>query len=93
MEVHPNAEGIGQTIRELRKQAHFSQKKLAEVSGLSQAQISQMERGKTNPTLEVLNAVAQALNVPTWVLIAGLAVLAIGLTAAVANEAGKSSKK
>lgn len=86
LSAYPEPAEIGQTIQTLRQRANMSQKELAERSNLSQAQVSQMEHGKTNPSLEALNSVARALGVPTWVLIAGLALLAVGAMAAVTRS-------
>ncbi|MCY4157416.1 MAG: helix-turn-helix transcriptional regulator [Gammaproteobacteria bacterium] len=41
-------------IRAIRTQLGWSQEKLAEASGLHRSYISQLERGRRNPTLGVL---------------------------------------
>lgn len=55
---------IGQRIRNYRLQLGWSQEKLAELSGCHPTYIGQLERGEKNATLEVVEKVALALNVP-----------------------------
>ena len=57
------AERLGAGIRALRSQLGWSQEKLAEASGLHRSYISQLERGRRNPTLDVLARLAAALDV------------------------------
>ena len=92
MNEHPKPAEIGQTIQVLRQRANMSQKELALQSNLSQAQVSQMERGNANPSLDTLNSVARALNVPTWILLAGLALLAVGAASVIVNQSTKNTK-
>lgn len=54
---------IGQEIKHLRLKRKLTHDKLAELSGLSGAHISMIERGKRNPTAETLIALAPALDV------------------------------
>lgn len=56
--VHPNPEI--ETIKRLRKEKDIDQKTLAALTGISQADISRIENGKTNPTLETLRKIANA---------------------------------
>lgn len=53
----------GEKIREIRKQQKLSMKELGKRIGLSEQAISQYERGVRNISLEVLYAIANALNV------------------------------
>ncbi len=92
MNEHPKPAEIGQTIQALRQRANMSQKDLATQANLSQAQVSQMERGNANPSLDTLNSVARALNVPTWILLAGLALLAVGAASVIVNQSTKNTK-
>lgn len=55
---------IGQRIRNYRTQQKLSQEKLAELSGCHPTYIGQVERGEKNPTLESIEKIASALNVP-----------------------------
>ena len=55
---------IGQRIRNYRTQQKISQERLAELSGCHPTYIGQLERGEKNATLESIEKVAFALNVP-----------------------------
>ncbi len=55
---------IGQRIRNYRIQQKLSQEKLAELSGCHPTYIGQVERGEKNATLESIEKIASALNVP-----------------------------
>lgn len=46
-----------------RHQKHLTQKQLAELSGIDQAEISRIERGQANPTAATLGALTGALGV------------------------------
>lgn len=60
---------FGSRVLQRRKQLNLSQEELALRIGVSQHQISKYERGKNNPTAEVLNALADALGTTTdWLL-------------------------
>ena len=50
-------------IRQIRKEARVTQEALAAAIGTSQSNISEIEQGKHNPTLETLSKIATALNV------------------------------
>ena len=54
---------VGKQIRLLREQRKFSQKQLAEASGISRNALSLIERGHTSPTVSTLKSVAKALSV------------------------------
>jgi transcriptional regulator with XRE-family HTH domain len=54
---------LGETIRAKRKNANFSQEKLAEKAGLSTVFISRVERGKESPSVDSLVKIAKALGV------------------------------
>lgn len=54
---------FGLNLRNLRKQKGWSQEKLAEKSGLHRTYISGLERGIRNPTIDILQEVANALGV------------------------------
>lgn len=55
---------VGQRIRNYRTQQKLSQEKLAELSGCHPTYIGQVERGEKNATLESIEKIASALNVP-----------------------------
>ncbi len=54
---------LGARIKAVRKQRGWSQEQLAERAGISTQYVSNIERGKENPTLDLLLRVAQALKV------------------------------
>ncbi len=53
--------GLGRVIRRLRKQAGYSQERFGPAAGIHRTYAGLLERGNTNPTLEVVHAVAAAL--------------------------------
>ena len=53
---------LRQAMIDARKREGLTQKKLAAVSGISQADISRLERGTGNPSIKTLQRVAKALN-------------------------------
>ena len=55
---------IGQRIRNYRTQQKLSQEKLAELCGCHPTYIGQVERGEKNATLESVEKIASALNIP-----------------------------
>ncbi len=61
---------LGAVIRASRTQAGLSLRVLAERTGVSNAYLSQVERGLHEPSLSVLRAVAGALGVPLEALLA-----------------------
>ena len=58
------AKAVGQRIRNYRTRAGFSQEKLAELSGCHPTYIGQLERGEKNATIESIEKIATALNLP-----------------------------
>lgn len=65
---------IGSFIKDLRENAKISLRQLAQQAGVSNAYISQIERGLRKPSAEVLASIASALRVstPAMYLRAGL---------------------
>ena len=55
---------IGQRIRNYRVQQGLSQERLAELAGVHPTYIGQIERGEKNLTIESLEKITCALNVP-----------------------------
>ncbi len=53
---------LGTRLRTLRRARGWTQEQLAERAGLSYKFIGEIERGQSNPTLETLVALAQALD-------------------------------
>lgn len=56
---------LGEFIKGQRRIADLSQRELARLADLSDAYLSQLERGLHEPSVRVLNGLAQALNVPS----------------------------
>lgn len=61
-EVFEKAYDIAMQIVALREQAGLTQVELAERTGISQADVSRIERGATSPTAKTLQRIAEALN-------------------------------
>ena len=55
-------EVLGAFIREQRKKANLSLRQLAELTSLSNPYLSQVERGLHQPSVRVLRAISDALN-------------------------------
>lgn len=60
---------LGSFIRTQRRLAALSLRQLASMTSVSNAYLSQIERGIHQPSLRVLHSLAQALDVPTTVLL------------------------
>lgn len=54
---------LGERVRELRRARGLTLERLAELSGVSRAMISKLERGEKNPTLVVAARLAEGLGV------------------------------
>jgi transcriptional regulator with XRE-family HTH domain len=63
-------EALGAFIREQRKRANLSLRQLAELTSLSNPYLSQVERGLHQPSVRVLKAISDALNVSAETLLA-----------------------
>jgi transcriptional regulator with XRE-family HTH domain len=61
---------LGAFIREQRKRANLSLRQLAELTSLSNPYLSQVERGLHQPSVRVLKAISDALNVSAETLMA-----------------------
>jgi len=55
---------LGERIRELRKVRGFTQEQFAELIDVEQKHVSRLELGKSFPTLERLEKISNALDVP-----------------------------
>ncbi len=55
---------IGITIKRIRKRRNISQKELSMLSKVSQTYISQIESGEKNPSIDLLEKLGVALNIP-----------------------------
>jgi transcriptional regulator with XRE-family HTH domain len=63
-------EALGAFIRTQRKMANLSLRQLAELTSLSNPYLSQVERGLHQPSVRVLRAISDALNVSAETLMA-----------------------
>jgi repressor LexA len=64
-------ETVGQRIRRRRKELGLSQVQLASAAGVNQGFLSEIERGKGNPSRRTIDALSIALNLPQAVLLGG----------------------
>ena len=62
---------LGESVRDARKEAGFSQEKLAEKADLSTVFISRIERGVESPSVDNLLKIAKALGVRVRDLVDG----------------------
>ena len=60
---------VGSRVRALRQNAELSQEVLSERCGIFRTYLSRIESGSANPTLVVLVALANSLNVEPHVLL------------------------
>jgi len=60
---------FGEVLRKHRKARFLSQEELAERADLSSKMVSLIERLKRSPTVNVVDSIAQAMNVPLWRLV------------------------
>jgi transcriptional regulator with XRE-family HTH domain len=63
-------EALGAFIRAQRKMANLSLRQLADMSSLSNPYLSQIERGLHQPSVRVLKAISDALNLSAETLLA-----------------------
>ncbi len=61
--MQPLRERLGRAIRELRLEAGMSQESFAHHIGVHRTYAGTLERGKTNPTLTILEKVAAGLGI------------------------------
>lgn len=61
---------IGEKIKELRKNAHLTQKELAKLSGIAEITIRKYENNQRNPKKEQIERIARALNVDPFDILA-----------------------
>ena len=81
-------EALGAFIRTQRQLANLSLRQLAELTSLSNPYLSQVERGLHEPSVRVLKAISDALNVSAETLLAqaGLVDAVAGVSADAAAE-------
>jgi transcriptional regulator with XRE-family HTH domain len=71
----PRVRQLGEYIRLQRQMADLSLRGMAELTKVSNAYLSQIERGLHQPSLRVLQAIAEALNIPPDSLLAAAGVV------------------
>jgi transcriptional regulator with XRE-family HTH domain len=59
---------LGEFIRDQRRNARLSLRKLSELAGISNPYLSQIERGLRKPSAEILQAIARALQISSETL-------------------------
>jgi transcriptional regulator with XRE-family HTH domain len=59
---------LGSFIREQRRSARLSLRKLSDLAGISNPYLSQIERGLRKPSAEILQAIAKALSISSETL-------------------------
>jgi len=57
---------IGERLRALREERSFSQGDIEKRTGLLRCYISRVENGHTVPSLDTLEKLAMAMDVPLW---------------------------
>lgn len=60
---------VAENIKRIRKSKKLSLERTAALSGISRSMLSQIERGKANPSVAILGKIAAALKVPAEVLL------------------------
>lgn len=63
MSENPGLAELGGFIRDQRRMARLSLRKLSELAGISNPYLSQIERGLRKPSAEILQAIARALRI------------------------------
>ena len=70
MSIHEEqVSSLIQRIKSIREEEGVSQRQLAKLTGLSHSAISEMESGKTSPTLHFLLVIAEALEIELGALL------------------------
>src|SRR5680860_558863 len=55
---------IGRTVRRLRLERDFTLQALADESGVSKSYLGDIETGRRNPTTDIVESIANALDIP-----------------------------
>lgn len=66
---HPAAQLFGQRLKQRRLNLGLTQAQLFEQTGITAAYISFIERGKANPTLDMIIKLAEAVGAEAWDMI------------------------
>ncbi len=65
-----SSSALGQFIKTQRQLAKLSQRELARLANLSDPYVSQLERGRHHPSIRVLRAIAEALDIRSDTILA-----------------------
>lgn len=60
---------MNEVVKRLRQAKGWTQTRLSKESGVSQTYISELEAGKSNPTIPIVRKLAAALGVPVGTLL------------------------
>lgn len=60
-----DAKKLGENLRKIRTEKNITQTELAKTLGVDKSFVSNIENGKTNPTLSTITNLAQTLGVST----------------------------
>ncbi|HAU32993.1 MAG TPA: transcriptional regulator, partial [Lysinibacillus sp.] len=55
---------VGMNLREIRKNKRMSLEELASISNVSKLTLGKIERGETNPTVNILWKICRGLHIP-----------------------------
>jgi len=86
----PSLRELGEFIRTQRQMADLSLRRLAELTNVSNAYLSQIERGLHQPSIRVLRAIAEALNLSADTLLARAGLRSAAADAVARSAAGDS---
>ena len=78
LNVGRTVESLGDYLREQRRQARLTLRQLAEMTGVSNPYLSQIERGLRKPSAEVLQQLAKALRISAETLYVRAGILDVG---------------
>jgi transcriptional regulator with XRE-family HTH domain len=67
-DIESRLRDLGEFIRDQRRNARLSLRKLSELAGISNPYLSQIERGLRKPSAEILQAIARALQISSETL-------------------------
>ena len=86
----PSLRELGEFIRTQRQMADLSLRRLAELTNVSNAYLSQIERGLHQPSIRVLRAIAEALNLSADTLLAQAGLRSTAADVVARNAAGEA---
>jgi transcriptional regulator with XRE-family HTH domain len=88
---------LGSFIREQRRAAQLSLRKLSDLAGISNPYLSQIERGLRKPSAEILQAIAKALRISAETLYVRAGILdeerGLDLVAEILKDPGISERQ